>query len=129
MEVENNSARQVTMTKFGSYVLITNNAELIVSYITVYTVAVLGRTFRSNSECICPFQFYRYNKNLGYSIIAFVNSLISDNESFGDCTWLAGTAFQTKIAEMFKNVLNNKSSNDMINKTTAMRPISSSIRM
>ena len=74
--------------------------------------------FRINSERVCPFQFYGYrnlDKVQNYSFIVIVienlymtsKNLPGDHqdESFGDCTWLAGTAFQTKEAkDVFKDV-------------------------
>ena len=139
IEVSRNNARQVLMTKFGSYVIIAGNSILNISYNTLYIVVVQEITFRINSEHVCPFQFYM-NKNLdkaqNYSFKIIVNGNLymtskkipgdHGDESFGDCTWLAGTAFQTKKAkDVFEKVL--KMNYTVINQTTTIRPIPLSV--
>ena len=64
IEVSSNNTRQVLMTKFESYVVVTEKTIFNVSYNSLYIVAVQERTFRINSECICPIQFYNSTGNL-----------------------------------------------------------------
>ena len=100
---------------------------LITLYIAI--VAVQERMSRINSDCICPFQFYSSNgslnqaQNYHYKLVASGNLYMTsknlpgnrDDESFGDCTWLAGTAFQTR--NVFEKVL-IMDNNIVINQTT-----------
>ena len=140
VEVSSNNARQVLITKFGSYVVVTEKTIFNVSYNTLYIVAVQEKTFRINSERICPIQFYSSTGNLdrvqnySYQIIAYGNLYMTSknlpgdhgDESFGDCTWLAGSAFQTKEAkDVFEIVL--QMDNAVINQTTSVRPVPLSV--
>ena len=138
IEVSSNCARQILMAKSGSYLIITENTIVNISLNTVYMLAVQERTFRINSERICPFQFYsskdhNLDKRQKYSfqVIAFENlhmtskELPGNDKSFGNCTWLAGTAFLMATA---KDVLSKvlKIKNLVINQTS-VRPIPLSI--
>ena len=138
IEVSSNNARQVLVTKFGSYVLVAENTKLNISYNTLYNVAVPEKALRVTSERICPFQFHKYNRNntqnYSYHPVVMIGNLYMtsknlqhDDETFGDCQWLAGTAFQTnKSKVVFKNLLIDDN-NMVINQTTPIRPIPLSV--
>ena len=120
VEVVNNHARQILEAKGGSFLVIKYDATLNVSFNTVYMVAVHEATFGINSQRICPFQFNSKRNldrkiNYSYRIIAHYNvhmiskNLPGESKLFSNCTWLAGTAFQsTKAADVFKKVPNVK---------------------
>ena len=138
IEVSSNRARQVLIAKFGSYLVVTDNTIVNISFNTVYMLAVQERTFRINSERTCPFQFYsnKYGnldrmKKYSFQVVAHENlhmtskDLPGDDILFGDCTWLAGTAFQMATAKMvLSKVLKVK--NTVINQTS-IRPIPLSV--
>jgi len=138
VEISRNLVRQVLMEKYGSYLIVTEDTTVNISLNTVYMVAVQERTYRINSERICPFQFQTSKfdnldkaHNYSFQIVVYGNlhmtskNLPGDSISTGDCTWLAGTAFQTTEA---KNVFNKvlKVRNTVINETL-VRPIPLSV--
>ena len=127
------------MTKFGSYALINENTTLKVSYNTLYIFAVQEKILRVNSERICPFQFHNYDvnnldnaQNYSYQVIAngnlyMTSKNIRNYETFSDCTWVAGTAFQKKDAkDVFKTVL-QINNNTVISQEMSVRPIPLSV--
>ena len=100
---------------------------------TVYMVAKQARTFRDNTQPICPIQFHNYRGNIDkdhplaintlYKVLMINNvhmiskHLPGEDFSFGNCAWLAGTAFRKTPAKVvYKQVL--RIINAPVNKTT-----------
>ena len=103
----NNTARQILE---GSYILITENTKLDVSFNTVYMVIKQTLTLGISTRPVCGVQFYSEKGNLDslngtglpFKVIAVNNthmiskSLLGKSFSSSNCQWLAGTAFHTR---------------------------------
>lgn len=133
IKLTNNNARQILQAKSSSYLIIEELTTVNMSANTVYMVAKQARTFGDDSRPICPIQFHNYRRNIDkdpstridtlYKILMLRNMhmmskyLPGEDMSFGNCTWLAGTAFRRKPAKLvYQQVL--KFTNIPINKTT-----------
>ena len=129
----NNNARQILQAKSSSYIIIEEITTIDMSANTVYMVAKQACTFADDSRPICPIQFHNYRQNIDkdksarvyalYKILMLKNvhvmskHLPDEDLSFGNCTWLAGTAFRSKPAKLvYQEVL--KISSIPVNKTT-----------
>ena len=108
----NNIVRQIMEGKSGSYFMMEELSVVDISMNTVYTVVKQVLTFGSDSWPICPIQFHSIRGNIdkdqSIRIENLYQALMVDNvqmlpqylpgfnKSFGNCTWLAGTAFYEK---------------------------------
>lgn len=113
-----NHARQILTAKSSSYFLLLENATVNMSKNIVYTAAKQRRTIGDNSQPICPVQFYSMKRNNINDLYKRFKVLMIDNVhmlskdlpgedmSFGNCTWLAGTAFQgVKAKTVYQHIL------------------------
>ena len=133
IEFTNNNARQILQAKSSSYLIIEEVTTVNMSANTVYMVAKQARTFGDDSRPICPIQFHNYRRNIDkdkspridtlYKILMLRNvhmtskNLPAEDLSFGNCTWLAGTAFRSKAAKLvYQEVL--KFTSIPVNRTT-----------
>ena len=133
IKLTSNNARQVLQAKSGSYVIITGLTTVDMSVNTVYMVAKQARTFGDDTRPICPIQFHNYRGNIDkdhsvaigtlYKVLLLNNvhmtskTLPGEDISFGNCKWLAGTAFRNRPAKLvYQQVL--KVTNIPVNKTT-----------
>ena len=105
-------------------------ATVKISENIVYLVAKQARTFGDDSRPICPIQFHSYRGNIDkfsskalraiYQVLIINNMRMTSKGgemSFGNCTWLAGTAFQKRAAKfVYERVL--QVVNIPINRTT-----------
>ena len=111
--ITNNTARQVF---YGAYILIRENAILNVSSNTVYMVVRLTLTM---ARQVCGVQFYSRKGNLDsvnitelpFKVIAVNNTYMTSKNLLGNrllhfnCSWLAGTAFNTRNStEVYKQI-------------------------
>ena len=132
-EFTNNTARQILNAKSSSYFMMEESTIINMSTNTVYVLVKQATTFRDDSRPICPIQFHNHeeisDKNLSSSITTLYKILMLNNihmvfkhlpdedMSFGNCTWLAGTAFYEKPAQsVFEKVLNT--THILMNRTT-----------
>ena len=132
-EFTSNTARQILNAKSSSYFMMEESTIVNMSANTVYVVVKQARTFRDDSRPVCLVQFHNNgeicDKNLSscittlYKILMLKNILMvskhlpDEDMSFGNCTWLAGTAFYEKPAQsVFEKVLNT--THILMNKTT-----------
>ena len=126
-----NVARQILKAKRNSYFMLQENSIVNMSQNTVYIVATQIHSFGVNSRPICPIQFFSFRGNidksptvnLPYKILMLENlhmisrDLPGKDMSFGNCTWLAGTAFYKAPAKsIYQQVM--KITNIHVNKTT-----------
>ena len=140
VEVTSNRVRQVLHVSSASYLLIRDYTTLNISNNIVYMVAKQVNTFNDNGQHICLIQFTSSKENLdddiktlttNYKILLIDNeqmmskNLLGKDMSFGNCTWVAGTAFQMAQANVvFENVL---TANHTIGNSTSERIIPLSI--
>ena len=141
IELTGNIARKIIKAKSGSYFILMENSTVNMSQNSVYAVAKQARTFGDDSRPICPIQFHSFygkidKKRKGaqlqnlYKVLMLNNTvhmlknLPGEDISFGNCTWLAGTAFLTTPAKfVYQRVL--EVINIPINKTAKrMIPLS-----
>ena len=118
IKLVNNSARYILRAKAMSYFMISENTTVNISSNTVYKVAIQDCNFGIDSLPVCPIQFNSKSSkldkegNLTFSIIANQNihttslDLPGEDKALGYCTWLAGSAFNTRTAkEVYKSTL------------------------
>ena len=127
-----NNARQIVQAKGGSYIIISELTTVNMSRNNVYMAVKQARTFGDDSRPICPVQFHNYRGNIDKDYLSLISilykvlmlnnvhmiskNLPGDDISFGNCTWLSGTAFNKRPAEsVYKKVM--KIANIPINKT------------
>ena len=111
--ITNNTARQIF---YGAYVLIRENTILNVSSNTVYMVVRQSLTM---ARQVCGVQFYSRKRNLDslnitelpFKVIAVNNTHMTSKNILGNrflytnCSWLAGTAFNTRNStEVYKQI-------------------------
>ena len=134
IELTANVARQILKAKSNSYFMLQEHSTVNMSKNTVYIVATQVQQFGVNSWPICPIQFYSLSENIDnytlvnlsyyYKILMLENlQMISKgvpgkDMSFGNCKWLAGTAFDnvTLPESVYQQVMKIK--NMLVNKTT-----------
>ena len=133
IEFTSNTARQIINAKSSSYFMMEESTIVNMSANIVYIAVKQVRTFRDDSRPICPVQFHSRGESIdnnpssdiisSYKILLLNNVhmvskyLPGEDMSFGNCTWLAGTAFHEKKAQsVFEKVLNT--THIQINKTT-----------
>ena len=141
-ELTGNIARKIVKAKSGSYFILMENSTVNMSRNSVYVVAKQARTFGDDSRPICPIQFHSFKGNIDKkrknqegiplqnlykvlmlnNIVHMLKNLPGEDISFGNCTWLAGTAFLTTPAKfVYQRVL------EIIINTTTRRMIPLSV--
>ena len=126
----------------ASYFLIKDNTTIDIFENIVYAIVKQAVVLSVNSDPICPVQFYSETGNLDnlteialklkYKIRVQNNKhlwsryMLSGCQCFGDCVWLAGTAFRRTNASNVLSTVLNITNNPLINEST-LRQIPMSI--
>ena len=114
-----NNARQILQAKDGSYVIISELIIINMSRNNVYMVAKQEHMYGDNSWPICPVQFHSYRGNIDKFHLSDIGNFYKlrqcaydiktstpgHDNSFGNCIWLSGTAFNKRSAELVYNMV------------------------
>ena len=140
-ELTGNCVRQILYASTTSYLFIRPNAILNISNNIVYIVVKQRNTYNNNNQRICLFQLAintnqdkdMHVEKLDYKIVMLNNELMiskslqGQDMSFGNCTWLDGTA--AALQTIKPNVIFSKilMTNYTIVNSTSVRIISLSV--